>query len=1119
MTLGAHLRIAIAETAVSKGQCTACQRKGLPILPLRHAIVPRSPNEPVRPDTVHINTRLGLRTLRAGYLYVLLDRVIWHAYQVTPDGYLRQFNPYAPAPANEAPLSDACLSSNHDCPASFLNIDTHQHSQAWLAFANDPWPASVLDAYKAGHASERFQKLDLASARDNPASVGLAMTDAHLQVDKQVYEYQQHPITQLPIASEPDWRFYDHPPQESAPQFDSVHGFQSRANRLSALKGFLRNAIAQHELQQGVLAFVLDDTLGLVQELNDTRTRWIQSRQTWMNDPDRSYQYQTSQLLLAIREVHRERAEGQTPLPASAEPMTGDGPPVFSSPEEQRERIVQKRTVAYNGALEERYDEQKRAIFHQIYEQEWANYQRYIDQSAHAYVAACRSRQFACIEQNDYDGDDRPSGRAYSQTMAQCLNGGISEAPMGQGDGPPEKNPIADTGPTASLWSDWLKNPKSPIYRALLLRDKQLLADLLPSFNAAGDSDWNDSEKLYSALTKLIDNEEFRHHVRPHLQQTMAQLLGALNASAARLLPSLGPGGRRVVSRLNSASQLLYNGIHLTELKVTMRLGDYYALQCEHLRNLQRKAADAINRTWEGVKDELGKIDDEARKARKQVRPLIQGGLLSLAVLDPKIANLSVTISVWVEGKVTDLQDTLMRQANLGVDHLGKRTHAALAELVVAVGTLDPQARKVLQGVKVSSYLSAEWVRTGFTGLRGAAGSSELLLAMGGMYLLSDSLTKTLKDVEQAMGDKAVEARLALYGSSLGVLGGGVEVVGIALEKGAVQVKKVGGLSSQAMSAVNATARIGNVFVRAGATIGAVAGLYDATQAGFAANRAMKGGDATASRLYRTSAVISGFGAVAGVWAAATGASVLLGPLGIAILLGIAAYGLYQWAESEESTPLERWARRSFFGYGNETPPIHWNTSDQAHIAIAELNAATLGIEASVNFRLRIVNSGSHSWGGPMGSVGAPVPEQHLEYRLLLPLFDANRSAYRWSLTVHRHGDGAVNHYTGGEVLAQGELSPPTLATAASQRQVALVSPNRPNKPDYRADSTLPTQEVRTVSLADARTLQIKDIKGAIALLPDTRRHNIEAATLSVTYWPDRDIHDAYAELTLMDSL
>ncbi len=1095
MTLGTQLSIAIAETAVSLDQCKACQRKGLPILPLRHALVPRSPNEPVRPDTVHIYTRLGLRTLRAGYLYVLLDRKIWQAYQVSPDGYLRQFNPYAPAPANETPLSDACVSANHDCPASFLNIDTSKHTQAWLAFANDPWPASVLDAYKAGHASERFHKLDLASARDNPASVGLTMTDENLQVDKQVYEYQRHPATPLP-------------PQESTPGFDSVHGFHSRAHRLSALKGFLRNAIPQHQLQQGVLAFVLDDIIGLVQELNDTRNRWIQQRQTWMNDPDRAYQYQTSQLLLAIREVHRERAEDQTLLPASVEPMTGDGPPVFSSPEAQRERIVQKRTLAANQNLEERYDEQSRALFHQRYEQEWANYQRYIDQSAHTYAAACRSSRFACVEQNDYDGDDRPSGRAYSQAMALCLEGGISEAPATQ-----------DDGHTASLWSEWLNDPQSPIYRALLLRDKRLLADLLPSFKATGDSDWNDSEKLYSAITKLIANDDFRQHVRPRVQHAMAQLLGALNAAAARLQPSLGPGVGRAVSRLNSASQLLYNGIHLTELKVNMKLGEYYALQCEHLRNLQRKAADAIDRTWEGLKDELGKTDDEARKVRKQVRPLIQGGLLSLAVLDPKIANLSVTLSVWVEGQVTQLQDSLMRQANLGVDQLGKGAHAALVEIAVGVGTLDPQARKVLQGIKVSSHLAAEWVRTGFTGLRGAVGSSEFLMAMGGMYLLSDSLNKSLKEAEKAMGEKAVEARLALYGSSLGVLGGGVEIVGIALEKGVERVQQVSSLSTRVMTNATATARMGNVFVRAGGSIGAVAGLYDATRAGFAANRTAKAGDTSAAGLYALSTGVSGAAGVIGTVAAVSGSTSLLGPLGIAILLGLAGYGLYKWAEGEESTPLDRWARRCYFGTHNENPPIHWNKPEHAHIAIAELNAATIGVEAGVNFRLRIVDSGSHGWGGPMGSVGAQVHEQHLEYRLVLPFFDANRSAYRWSLTVHRHGDGTANQYTGGEVLAEGELNPPILATAASERRAALAVPKRPNKPDYRADSTLPTQEVRTVSLADARTSQVNDIKGAVVLLPDRRRHNIEAATLSVTYWPDRDIHDAYAELILMDSL
>lgn len=1122
MTLGAQLHVAVTETAFSTDQCKVCQRHGLPILPLRRALVPRSANQPARPDTGQVDTQMGLRTLRAGYLYVLLDRTFWQAYQVTPDGYLRQFNPYSPAPANETPLSDACVSANHDGPAAFLNIDTRKHTEAWLAFASDPWPARVLDAYKAGRAPERFQKLDLASARDTPGSVGLAMKAESLQVDKQVYEYQPqtqpHHWPPTPMNTlQPGWRFYEHPPQAATPAFDSVHGFHSRVQRLGALKGFLGNVITQHKLQHGVLAVVLDDTLGLVQELNDTRNRWVQRRQQWMSDPERAYQYQTSGLLLAIRDINRQWAQDQTP--PSFEPMTGDGPPVFSSPEEERERIVHQRALAYNEKLEQRYDETSRARFHQLYEQEWANYQRYIDQSGHAYAAVCRSRQFACIEQNDYDGDDRPSARAYSQTMALCLSGGISEAPVLQQDAAPPENAVADTGHTAALWRDWLTNPQSPIYRALLLRDKHLLAGLLPSFTATADTDWNDSEKLYATLVKLIDSDEFKHAVRPHLEHAMAQLLGALNAAAARLQPSLAPGVARVVSRINSASQLLYNGLHLTELKVKMKLSEYYTLQCEHLRNLQRNVADAVDRSWEGARRELGNIDDEARKARRQVRPLIQGGLLSLAVLDPKLANLSVTISVWVEGKVTELHDALMRTANQGVDQLGKGTHALLLEVAVGVGTLDPQARKLLQGVKVSSHQAANWVRSGFSGLRGAAGSSELLLAMGGMYLLSDALNKSLNEVEQAMGDKSVEARLALYGSSLGVLGGAVEIVGLALEAGTNRVQQGGAPAPARAARLDALANTGRLLARAGGAIGAAGGLYDATRAGFAASRTWKGGDTYAASGYFFSAMTSGLGAGAGIWAAALGTSTLFGPLGIAILLGLAGYGLYRWAEGEESTPLENWARRCFFGKHNEDPPIHWNKSEHAHLAIAELNAATLGVEAGVNFRLQIAGSTAHAWGGPMGSVGAPTHEQRLEYRLILPLFDADRSAYRWSLTVHRHGDGSATQYTGGEVLAEGNLNPPAQATAASERRMALAPPTRPNRPDYRADSTTPTQQVRTVSLADGANRQMMDIKGAIILLPDTRRHNIEAATLSLTYWPDRLSHDAYAELILMDSL
>lgn len=229
MTLGEQLAIVVSETGLLIDQCRACERQGLPILPLRQALVPDHTADPFLTENGQFQTRLGWRTLRAGYLYVLLDRSIWHAYQVTPDGYLRQFSPYTPPASNDSLLASACVSADHDAPASFLNIDTHEHRVAWLAFASDPWPTCVLDAYKAGHASHRFQALDLAQARDNPASLGLAMTAESLQVDERVLEYQSL----------------------QAGQFPSVHGVYPRALRCQALRGFLRNTTARQGLQQG----------------------------------------------------------------------------------------------------------------------------------------------------------------------------------------------------------------------------------------------------------------------------------------------------------------------------------------------------------------------------------------------------------------------------------------------------------------------------------------------------------------------------------------------------------------------------------------------------------------------------------------------------------------------------------------------------------------------------------------------------------------------------------------------------------------------------------------------------------------------------------------------------
>ncbi|MDH4431170.1 hypothetical protein QEP21_12580 [Pseudomonas shirazica] len=88
------------------------------------------------------------------------------------------------------------------------------------------------------------------------------MTPDKLGVDQQVFEYAQH----------------------GCAPFDSAHGFHSRWLRRFALRGYLVNAINRHKLENGVLAVVLDDTVGLIQEYNHQRLNWVVKRQAWLKN-------------------------------------------------------------------------------------------------------------------------------------------------------------------------------------------------------------------------------------------------------------------------------------------------------------------------------------------------------------------------------------------------------------------------------------------------------------------------------------------------------------------------------------------------------------------------------------------------------------------------------------------------------------------------------------------------------------------------------------------------------------------------------------------------------------------------------------------------------------------
>ncbi|MBF8795776.1 hypothetical protein IRZ70_23475 [Pseudomonas monteilii] len=234
----------------------------------------------------------------------------------------------------------------------------------------------------------------------------------------------------------------------------------------------------------------------------------------------------------------------------------------------------------------------------------------------------------------------------------------------------------------------------------------------------------------------------------------------------------------------------------------------------------------------------------------------------------------------------------------------------------------------------------------------------------------------------------------------------------------------------------------------------------------------------------------------------------LVGPLGIAILLGATSYYLSKFAEKNESKPLERWAKRCFFGKSND----NWRVPEYADIALSELNAATLGLDTSLKFETSPI--------GPVAAskIGGPISldlEQKIKFCITLPRFAESKSGYTWRLVIHRAGDGQPPHYTGGEVVASEVFhAPAEYLTALFTRPLSPARP--PRFPDYKKDSVKINSSDHVASKHGAK-FPYKNIVGEVDVFATLHNPNILGATLSVAYWVDRGVSDAYAGMLLTD--
>ena len=1086
MTLSQQLIDIVEETMpLPPGSCNACERNGIPILLLRPAVVAENSLLRARRALSHPSLQESLRLLRKGYVYVLLDRRVWHAYQVTDAGHMRHFNPYEMPRAEPAPLAERCIQAAHDLPASFIGIDIDKYKIAWIAYSQAPWPASVLDAYKSGKGlaadyPQRFVIVDLPKLRDDPTAGGTALGLEHTHLlNEHVAEY----------ASGVD-------------DFGSVHGWSSRGAQGAAMRNYLTLMERKHRLPQGVSALILPDPIGMAEELNNVRLAAYTQKRLWSEAPERRYAYLTSQCLLAIQQLYAVQVDAET-MDSTVSlmdlmPSESGTPPVFRDPELDRQERMQAKITDRVERLKERYWEtnppteprrQGRASFQARYDRDIKRFENDIDAYGKDWAQVIGSAAWKRIVSMDYSDTDERSRLLRLMTVGACLDGGITDAMPASDAASDEPETL---GPTGTAWRALLSDPNSAAYLALNGHQAFLQTTFIPIFGAGTVA--NDAGKKYfDAVKSIISSKEIGAWREGRAADAADQLLAAIHGASKRLHQHLNAGSKAAFDAVQMSGAWLYRNAQMTQVVIQLTVGELLSI-----------CAEELQRAGETLQQDAG----------RRVRAFVFAGLISIP--DPAVRNTLIDVTLWVEGSAEDVRKrinalttvagnqvesaarqvgSVARQVEGAVrkaeDAAQKVTHGAMRKISAGMKNLEAPAAQLLKGLELSAAHAKEFAKNGLTSLkRLSVGSGYGALSLVSLYFLHDSVRTSLDAARETVGARHPEAMAALYGAGVGLLGAGVEAGGLALRIGAESVQPF--MRRVAAADGGAVARaigMGKTLIKAGGVIAALGGVADGVGSFAAEARAKGQGDDRAADFYSAGGVLSWLGAAFSAYGAATSGA-LLGPLGMGIGLMLLAFVALNVAKSKESSSLELWARRSYFGQGD--PKQRWDSPDQMDAAVAALNAALIGMEAALGFDsakrpiepdllvtmdiLLIKETGGIESG------------TELRYRIVLPGFDPIRSRYEFTLSIDRFG------------LAKGRRTPAITSAvlAACYHNSQVRAPNLDDVRDLIPnDQRMPNQESPVLSCR-------------YWLEP---LHAIKSAAIEICYWPDKDDVAGYARL------
>ncbi len=164
-------------TEPASASCPFCEKKGLPILPLRYAVA-RTDYDAKHPRGRALDLSSGFgagvtdialpaasvkyttRLLRPGYLYAFNEaRGEWKAYLVTELGYLYEFDIEDTTPPDADAIEFTCFRTGEEFVARCITVpDAVNATRLWLGFSDTAWTPAVWTRHRRQAYRERHMR-------------------------------------------------------------------------------------------------------------------------------------------------------------------------------------------------------------------------------------------------------------------------------------------------------------------------------------------------------------------------------------------------------------------------------------------------------------------------------------------------------------------------------------------------------------------------------------------------------------------------------------------------------------------------------------------------------------------------------------------------------------------------------------------------------------------------------------------------------------------------------------------------------------------------------------------------------------------------------------------------